>query len=83
MSSDLSSLAGEKELSEIWNIIIEQIEENDITLSDIAINNLFVHIAIAYKRITSGYHVQLYKTDLKEINYSKGIYCSEKDCTTS
>ncbi|UFT99145.1 BglG family transcription antiterminator [Radiobacillus kanasensis] len=78
LTSELSSLAGEKELSEIWKIIIEQIEENDITLSDIAINNLFVHIAIAYKRITSGYHVKLYKADLKEIITQKEYIVAKK-----
>lgn len=51
----------------ILEIIMRQIQLNHITLSDIAINNLLLHIAIAYKRIKSGNHVKLYKTDMQEI----------------
>lgn len=54
-------------LDAISEIIMRQIKTHQITLSDIAINNLLIHIAIAYKRIKSGYHVTLYKTDMQEI----------------
>ncbi|WP_079527585.1 BglG family transcription antiterminator [Halobacillus hunanensis] len=57
----------EAQLSKIWTIIIEEIKENDITPSDIAINNLFIHLAIACKRIKSGNHVSIYKINLDEI----------------
>lgn len=56
-----------KDLNKILEIIIDEINAHQITLSDIAINNLLVHIAIALKRIESGHHVQIYETDLNDI----------------
>src|SRR5690625_7366115 len=50
-----------------YNIIIKKIKVHANTLSDIAINNLLIHIAIAYKRIDSGYHISLYKADVQDI----------------
>ncbi|MCG1027101.1 BglG family transcription antiterminator [Virgibacillus halodenitrificans] len=55
------------DMDRIQNIIMKQITSNEITLSDIAINNLLIHISIAYKRIKSGHHVSLYHTDIQEI----------------
>lgn len=61
------NLLEQEKLDAIHDIIINQIKVHEITLSDIAINNLLIHIAIAYKRIKSGYHVTLYQTDMQEI----------------
>ncbi|UOQ94584.1 BglG family transcription antiterminator [Halobacillus shinanisalinarum] len=61
----------ETELSVIWTIMIEEIQENEITPSDIAIKNLYIHIAIACKRIKSGNHVSIYKANLEEIRNQK------------
>ncbi|MDY0393991.1 BglG family transcription antiterminator [Virgibacillus halophilus] len=60
-------LLPQKELKIIQAIILRQIKENHITLSDIAVHNLLIHIAIACKRIRSGYHVSLVKTDIQEV----------------
>ncbi|RSL30739.1 transcription antiterminator [Salibacterium salarium] len=54
-------------LNDIWDIIVDEIRQHDITLSDIAINNLFIHIAITYKRVQSGHHVSLYPKEFNEI----------------
>ncbi|MFZ4450888.1 BglG family transcription antiterminator [Salibacterium aidingense] len=54
-------------LNEIWDIIVEEIKEHQISLSDIAINNLFIHIAITYKRVKSGHHVTFYPKEFNEI----------------
>lgn len=58
-------------LTKVWTILVEQIERHAVTLSDIALNNLFVHIAIAYKRIKDGYSVDLMHQDLKDIQKQK------------
>ncbi|WP_188456618.1 BglG family transcription antiterminator [Virgibacillus oceani] len=55
------------ELDRILAIIMRQIDRHHITLSDIALNNLLIHLAIAYKRIKSGYHVTLYQADMQSI----------------
>lgn len=57
----------ESVLTDIWLILLEQINKNNIVLSDVALNNLFVHIVIAYKRIKEGYSVDLVEKDLTEI----------------
>lgn len=74
----LSSLTAEENLEAIWSVILDEIKENGITLSDIAINNLFIHIAIAYKRIKSGHHVSLYKKELNEIIDQKEYQVAKK-----
>ncbi|WP_203248887.1 BglG family transcription antiterminator [Sporosarcina beigongshangi] len=61
------SLLSQSELDSLLEIIVSQINFHRITVSDIAINNLVIHMAIAYKRIKDGYHINLYKTDLDEI----------------
>ncbi|WFT73967.1 BglG family transcription antiterminator [Halobacillus naozhouensis] len=70
LTDQLDSLT-EAQLSKIWTIIIEEIKANEITPSDIAMNNLFIHIAIACKRIKSGHHVSIYKINLDEIRNQK------------
>lgn len=57
----------QEELGKVSEIIMRKIKLHQITLSDIAMNNLVIHILIAYKRIKSGYHVTLYKQDLQEV----------------
>lgn len=65
-------------LNDIWSIILEQITEHHITLSDIAINNLFIHIAITYKRVQAGHHVSLYPKEYKEIIDQKEYEVADK-----
>lgn len=55
------------ELNRLWDLLLEQLRTHKITLSDIAINNLFVHIVIAYKRVREGHHIALVDEDIKSI----------------
>ncbi|RBW67815.1 BglG family transcription antiterminator [Bacillus taeanensis] len=66
MNANLSILPKE-EMKVIRAIILEQIKENDISLSDIGLNNLIIHIAIACKRIRNKNYVSLYPQELKNI----------------
>ena len=68
----------QKELDSISGIIMDQIHENRIIISDIAINNLVIHMAIAYKRIKEGYNVKLYQAELDEILEQKEYKVAEK-----
>ncbi|WP_026771980.1 BglG family transcription antiterminator [Sediminibacillus terrae] len=77
LNDQLTSLAKE-DLTVIWKIIMNQIKENGLTLSDIAINNLFIHLAIAYQRIKNGYHVSLYNKDLDDILDKKEYQVAKK-----
>ncbi|XKE80169.1 BglG family transcription antiterminator [Oceanobacillus kapialis] len=63
----LFSYLTKSDLASIQDLILLRIKAHDITLSDIAIQNLVIHIAIAYERIRSGNHVNLYKMDTKQI----------------
>lgn len=68
----------QEELDVIWAIVLEQIQENNVLVSDIAINNLVIHLAIAYKRIKEGYNVTLYPADIEEIVEQKEYKVAEK-----
>ncbi|PXW92222.1 lichenan operon transcriptional antiterminator [Streptohalobacillus salinus] len=57
----------ESQLQSIWTLLIQATQQHQISLSDIAMNNLFIHIAIAYKRIKDGHQVSLIKHDLNDI----------------
>jgi lichenan operon transcriptional antiterminator len=59
------------EMKMIRAIILEQIKENKITLSDIGLNNLIIHIAIACKRIIDGNYVILNNEELKDVTNQK------------
>ena len=61
------SILPKEELAMIRQTILEKISEDHISLSDIGLNNLLIHVAIACKRIRSGKHVSLYSKDVKEI----------------
>src|SRR5699024_3024051 len=58
-----------------------QFEKNKIALSDIAINNLLIHIAFACKRIKSGHHISLFQTELLEIKKQKEYQVAKKIVT--
>src|SRR5699024_10730575 len=75
------SLLSKKELDFIWKIIMIQLEKNKITLSDIAINNLLIHIAIACKRIKSGHQISLFQTEIQEIKMQKEYQVAKKIVT--
>lgn len=60
-----------EQLNNVWTLLIDQLRINQVSLSDIAINNLFVHIAIAYKRIKEGHHVSLITQDIQDIESEK------------
>ncbi|WAA13439.1 BglG family transcription antiterminator [Fervidibacillus halotolerans] len=60
-----------KEMDMIQQIILKQIKKHKILLSDIALNNLLIHIEIAFKRIKSGHYVTLYKTDVQSIKQQR------------
>ncbi|ASB86854.1 BglG family transcription antiterminator [Bacillus sonorensis] len=61
------SILPKEELGMIRQTILERISEDEISLSDIGLNNLLIHIAIACKRIRNGKHVSFFSEDIKEI----------------
>ncbi|SDZ65793.1 lichenan operon transcriptional antiterminator [Evansella caseinilytica] len=71
LTSQLSDLIEADKFQTIWKIILERIKQNGLTLSDIAINNLFIHLVIAYKRVKSGHHVMLYQDESREMKKQK------------
>ncbi|GAA0592163.1 transcriptional regulator LicR [Virgibacillus siamensis] len=71
LPADLFPSFHKKDMDHVLGIIVDEIKTHDITLSDIAINNLLIHILIAYKRIKDGYHISLYYADFEEIAEQK------------
>ncbi|MBA4603244.1 BglG family transcription antiterminator [Thermoactinomyces mirandus] len=56
-----------RDLDRIHQIILNQIKKHQITMADISVNNLLIHIAIALKRIKNGNHVTLHQTEIRDI----------------
>jgi lichenan operon transcriptional antiterminator len=65
-SREISILPAE-DMTGIKEVIVEQIKCHKISLSDISLDNLVIHIAIALKRIEHGNHVSLPPNDLSDI----------------
>lgn len=78
LPQELFSSLNKKDMDAILDIIVKEINANDITLSDVAINNLLIHIVIAYKRVREGHHVILYHTDFEEIVEQKEFQVAER-----
>lgn len=66
LNSGISMLSRD-EMQTIRSIILDQVRENKISLSDIALNNLIIHIAIACSRIRNEKYVMLFPNELQEI----------------
>lgn len=62
----------------IKHTIIARLDEQDMTLSDIAIQNLFIHIAIAVLRIQNGHPVDNEANPKQEVNRTKEYRVAEK-----
>ena len=62
-----SNILPSKDLKAIQEIILKQLEEKNIFMSDIALNNLVIHIAIACTRIRSHHYVSMEEKDLNEL----------------
>ncbi|WP_094243818.1 BglG family transcription antiterminator [Tetragenococcus halophilus] len=65
-------------LIKVWDILVDQLTKNNIIMSDIAINNLFVHVAIAYKRIKNGHKIELSKEDIGNIDDKREYQVAKK-----
>lgn len=70
-STHSPSILSDEEMDLIREVILERIEVNDIILSDIALNNLVIHIAIACKRIRDEKYVSFYPQEMKKIEAQK------------
>ncbi|GAA5416491.1 putative licABCH operon regulator [Paraliobacillus ryukyuensis] len=56
-----------EEIDKIYTIILQEVKANKIEMSDVALNNLSIHFAIACKRITSEKYVLLAQEEVEEI----------------
>lgn len=70
-STHAPSILSDEEMDLIREVILERIEVNDIILSDIALTNLVIHIAIACKRIRDERYVSFYPQEMKKIEAQK------------
>ena len=66
-----SALPDDEQLIIIKDMIIRQIDAYHITLSDIALNNLVIHISIAIQRIKDGNYVSLSDAEIKKVTGHK------------
>ncbi|WOD62285.1 BglG family transcription antiterminator [Niallia taxi] len=78
LTYDPAALLLNEELTAIRTIILEQIRIAEITLSDISLNNLVVHIVIACKRIREGNYISAIPKETNEITDEKEYAVSKK-----
>jgi lichenan operon transcriptional antiterminator len=57
----------DQQIKALWSLLIDTTTRHHISLADIALNNLFIHIAIAYKRIKDGHEIDFLQHDLTDI----------------
>lgn len=78
MPNPTDSLFSKKELKKIQAIILGEIQKNEIYLSDIELNNLSIHFAIACKRIRDENYILLPPEDFEGIYTKKEYKVAEK-----
>lgn len=66
------------DLTIIRKIILEEIKVNHIALSDIGLNNLVIHIAIAYNRIKNEKYITFFNQELEELHNQKQYKVAEE-----
>ncbi|TFJ91681.1 BglG family transcription antiterminator [Lentibacillus salicampi] len=68
----------QKEQKVIRNSILTQLRKHRIIISDVSLQNLMTHLAIAYKRIREDNHVEIIHSDLYEIKGQKEFTVAEQ-----
>jgi len=59
------------EMQRLQQLITAKVRENAVVISDIALQNLIIHVAIACRRIRNGNYVTIISNELKEIATQK------------
>ncbi|WP_289891031.1 BglG family transcription antiterminator [Virgibacillus pantothenticus] len=81
MQRQAAPILPQKDINKIYTIIIKEVKANKIEMSDIALNNLCIHFAIACKRIRDENYVQLAPEDFAGV-YSQTEYKVAKGIVT-
>lgn len=64
-------LIEEEKMEQIKNVILSNIKKFNLNLSDIALNNLMIHITIAYKRVLANQYALITEKDLSNLDNKK------------
>ncbi|WP_019636622.1 BglG family transcription antiterminator [Paenibacillus fonticola] len=67
-----------KEMTLIRGIILEKIKKFGVSLSDVAFNNLVIHIAIACKRIRDGNQIAMHTIEIESIRNDEEFRAAEQ-----
>lgn len=67
LQKQIDSIIPKEEFDAIHSIILDAVKKYDIEISDIGINNLSIHLAIACKRIREGNYISLPSEDLEQL----------------
>ncbi|RKD31793.1 BglG family transcription antiterminator [Thermohalobacter berrensis] len=77
-NQQLREMLADIDVDKIKNIILESYKDMPLKLSDMAFNNLVIHIAIAIKRIREGKKIFLPHSEINSLRYKKEYSISEK-----
>lgn len=81
MQRQMESILSKEETNKILGIILEEVKANEIEISDISLNNLSIHFAIACKRIRDENYILLSPGDFEGI-YNQKEYEVAKQIVT-
>ncbi|WP_370295884.1 transcription antiterminator [Rossellomorea marisflavi] len=74
----LPDLQDENRLATIWKVVEKYVDIHDLQMSDIAMNNLVIHIEIAHKRMASGNIISELTLEMDEILSQREYEIAEK-----
>ncbi|MFP7288775.1 BglG family transcription antiterminator [Shouchella clausii] len=78
INDSLSSLLPLNEILVIRKSILDNIKNDNISLSDISLKNLIIHIAIACKRVRKANYIQMVESDFEDISKQKEFKIANK-----
>ncbi|MED4811071.1 transcriptional regulator LicR [Bacillus atrophaeus] len=69
--NEKADILSKEEIAAIRSVIMKKVNNVQIPLSNLGLNNLIIHIAIACKRIRTGNYVSLFPEDMENILLQK------------
>ncbi|GAA4719591.1 BglG family transcription antiterminator [Brevibacillus fulvus] len=76
--NSFADILSSEQINVIRQVILEHVQSSQISLSDVQLQNLIVHIAIACKRIQNGNHVALIADEVKHLSKSNEYQAAAK-----
>lgn len=71
-------LLSPEEMDQLWSILLDEIYKSPLKIADIAMNNLYIHIAIAIQRIRNGYEISLVPKEIQDVEQQQEFQIAKR-----